>query len=189
MKKYVVPIASRDIDLSRIKFSEPLSCEIDNNKINITYKKHLDSNTYKTVKNTGIAVISDCGEFNEIHPKNKVPVGERLCLQAEKLFYGMDVKAFGPIYKSLEYKNGGIELSFDHAENGFVVKGEAQGFEIAGKDEEFVKADITINGSKIFIKSDAVEKPLYARYNWFNYCEVTIFNETGIPLAPFRTEK
>jgi sialate O-acetylesterase len=23
---------------------------------------------YKTVKNTGIAVISDCGEFNEIHP-------------------------------------------------------------------------------------------------------------------------
>lgn len=144
---------------------------------------------YKTVKNTGIAVISDCGEFNEIHPKEKVPVGERLCLQAEKLFYGMDVKAFGPIYKSLEYKNGGIELSFDHAENGFVVKGEAQGFEIAGKDEEFVKADITINGSKIFIKSDAVEKPLYARYNWFNYCEVTIFNETGIPLAPFRTEK
>ena len=128
-------------------------------------------------------------QFNEIHPKNKVPVGERLCLQAEKLFYGMDVKAFGPIYKSLEYKNGGIELSFDHAENGFVVKGEAQGFEIAGKDEEFVKADITINGSKIFIKSDAVEKPLYARYNWFNYCEVTIFNETGIPLAPFRTEK
>ena len=70
-------------------------------------------------------------------------------MQAEKLFYGMDVKAFGPIYKSLEYKNGGIELSFDHAENGFVVKGEAQGFEIAGKDEEFVKADITINGSKI----------------------------------------
>ena len=55
MKKYVVPIASRDIDLSRIKFSEPLSCEIDNNKINITYKKHLDSNTYKTVKNkTGV---------------------------------------------------------------------------------------------------------------------------------------
>ncbi len=55
MKKYIVQIASRDIDLSRIKFSEPLSCEIDNNKINITYKKHLDSNTYKTVKNkTGV---------------------------------------------------------------------------------------------------------------------------------------
>ena len=55
MKKYVVPIASRDIDLNSIKFAEPLSCEIDNNKINLTYKKHLDSNTHKIVKNkTGV---------------------------------------------------------------------------------------------------------------------------------------
>lgn len=77
-------------------------------------------------------------------------------MQAEKLFYGMDVKAFGPIYKSLEYKNGGIELSFDHAENGFVVKGEAQGFEIAGKDEEFVKADITI----MVVKFSSSQTPL-----------------------------
>ena len=30
---------------------------------------------------------------------------------------------------------------------------------------------------------------MYARYNWFNYPEVTIFNETGIPLAPFRTSR
>lgn len=41
---------------------------------------------YKTVKNTGIAVISDCGEFNEIHPKNKVPVGERLLPAGRKAF-------------------------------------------------------------------------------------------------------
>lgn len=55
MKKYVVPIASRDIDLNSIKFVEPLSCEIDNSQINLTYKKHLDSNTHKTVKNkTGV---------------------------------------------------------------------------------------------------------------------------------------
>ena len=51
MKKYVVPIASSDVDLNRIKFAEPLYCEIDNNKINLTYKKYLDSNTHKTVKN------------------------------------------------------------------------------------------------------------------------------------------
>ena len=43
MKKYVVPIASRDIDLSRIKFSEPLSCEIDSNKININFMAKVKS--------------------------------------------------------------------------------------------------------------------------------------------------
>ena len=40
---------------------------------------------YRTVKNTGMAVILDCGELDNIHPTDKKPVGERLCLQAEKL--------------------------------------------------------------------------------------------------------
>ncbi len=144
--------------------------------------------TFRTVKNTGIAVISDCGELDNIHPLDKQPVGERLCLQAQKLFYGMDVKAFGPLYKSYIIKDGGIELSFDYAENGFVIKGEKpMGFEIAGEDGNFVTADIKIDGSKIFVSSPEIAEPKYVRYNWFNYAEVTIYNETGIPLAPFST--
>lgn len=50
MKKYVIPIASDDIDLKSIKFKEPLQCII-NNKINITYKKYIDPNTHETIKN------------------------------------------------------------------------------------------------------------------------------------------
>lgn len=143
---------------------------------------------FRTVKNTGIAVISDCGEFNEIHPTDKKPVGERLCLQAQKYVYGMDVKAFGPVYKSYRYKDGGIELYFDYADNGFIINGdEPKGFEIAGEDKVFYPANVKIDGNKIYINSDKVEKAVFARYNWFNYADVTIFNETGIPLAPFRT--
>jgi len=51
MKKYVIPIASSDVDLNRINFQEPLQCTINDNKINITYKKYIDPNTHKTVKN------------------------------------------------------------------------------------------------------------------------------------------
>jgi sialate O-acetylesterase len=143
---------------------------------------------FKTVKNTGIAVISDCGEFNNIHPVDKVPVGERLCLQAEKLTYGMDVDAFGPIYKSFVCKDGGIELSFDHAEKGFKVKGDKIGtFEIAGADKLFYRADAEIRGDKIFIKSAQVSTPEYARFDWFNWTEVVLFGKNGIPVAPFRT--
>ncbi len=140
---------------------------------------------FRTVKNTGIAVILDCGELDNIHPVDKVPVGERLCLQAMKLFYGLDVKAFGPMYKSHIFKDGGIELYFDYAQEGFTIKGEAAGFEIAGSNGEFFTADVKIDGSRIFISSDKVAEPKHARYNYFNYADVTIFNETGIPLAPF----
>lgn len=144
---------------------------------------------FKTVKNTGIAVISDCGEFDNIHPTDKKPVGLRLALQALKLCYGKDVDAFGPMYASHIYKDGGIELCFDYAKDGFDVKGELCGFEIAGEDKQFTAADAKICGDRIFISSDKVKEPLYARYDCFNWCDVSVYGKNGIPLAPFRTSR
>lgn len=143
--------------------------------------------TFRTVKNTGIAVILDCGEFNEIHPKDKLPVGERLCLQAEKIVYGMDVDAFGPIYESCIFNDGKAEVSFSHAENGFKVKGSIKGFEIAGDDGEFTPAQAAIGGGKALVWSEKVPSPKAVRYNWTNYGEVTVFGKNGIPMAPFST--
>ncbi len=145
--------------------------------------------TYQTLKNTGIAVIIDCGEFNEIHPKDKKPVGERLELQALYQVYHKisDQEAYGPIFKSYQIVEGKIELSFDYANNGFEVRGEAAGFEIAGEDLNYLKAEITLLGNKILVSSQEVDNPVFARYCWTNYGEVTIFGRNGIPLAPFRT--
>ncbi|SDA10256.1 sialate O-acetylesterase [Ruminococcus sp. YE71] len=145
---------------------------------------------FRTVKNTGIAVISDCGEFNNIHPVDKVPVGERLCLQAEKLVYGMDVDAFGPMFRSVVFEGENAKLSFDHAESGFEVKTEKViGFEIAGDDKEFTEAEAEINGSNIIVHSEKVKTPKYVRYDWYNWIEVSLFGKNGIPLAPFTTER
>lgn len=146
-------------------------------------------NTYQTVKNTGVAVVLDCGEFNEIHPKDKTPVGERLALQAlSHVYHRINEKdAFGPIYHSYQYKDGGMELSFNYSVDGFDVKGEAGSFEIAGEDKNYVNALIEFRGSKIFLSSPEVVKPMYARYCWTNYVDVTVFGKNGLPLAPFRT--
>ena len=145
--------------------------------------------TYRTVKNTGIAVILDCGEFNEIHPKDKLPVGERLCLQAEKLAYGMDVPAFGPIFDKVIFKNGRAEVSFLHAEDGFEVRGEITGFEIAGEDGEYYPAQAELHNGCAEVFSGKVSAPEAVRYNWTNYGEVTIFGKNGIPLAPFSSSE
>lgn len=142
---------------------------------------------FKTVKNTGIAVILDMGELDNIHPTDKKPVGERLALQAEKLVYGMEVSAFGPMYKSHVYKDGGIELAFENAGDGLDVRGEICGFEIAGADKKYTAALAEVRADKIFIHSSDVPDPKYARYNYTNYGDVTVFGKNGIPLAPFRT--
>lgn len=148
-------------------------------------------NTYQTVKNTGIAVILDCGEYNEIHPKDKKPVGERLALQALYQVYQRinDKEAFGPIYHSYISKDGHMELIFRHAQEGFIIKGEATGFEIAGEDMEFVPAIADIRENRIIVFSPEVNMPVAARYCWTNYGEVSVFGKNGLPLAPFRTNQ
>ncbi len=144
---------------------------------------------FKTVKNTGIAVIIDSGEFNEIHPKDKRPVGDRLERQAMHLVYGQlpAKEAFGPIYKTCVHREGAMELYFDHAEEGFVVKGTLQGFEIAGEDGQFVPAKAELFAGKIILRGEGLIKPRFARYLWTNYGEVTLYGVNGIPVAPFRT--
>ncbi len=153
------------------------------------YLREAQMNTYQSVSNTGIAIIIDSGEFNDIHPKDKRPVGERLALLALYLAYQKisEKDAYGPIYQGFEYKDGGMEFSFRHAQEGFVLKGEPVGFEIAGEDLQYEKADIALRGSKIFISSPKVSNPRYGRYLWTDYGPVTIYGRNGIPLAPFRT--
>lgn len=144
---------------------------------------------YNTVKNTGIAVALDKGQFDEIHPTHKLPIGHRLALQALYGVYGLDnleEEAFGPMYKDCLYGENEIELRFDHC-RGFKIDGEPKGFEIAGEDKEFKSAEVKIEGDRILVSSSEVREPLYVRYNWTNYAEVTVFGENGLPLAPFRT--
>ena len=60
----------------------------DENRTNWAVIREAQMRMHRTVKNTGIAVISECGEYGNIHPVDKRPVGERLELQALCHVYG-----------------------------------------------------------------------------------------------------
>lgn len=152
---------------------------------------------FETVKNTGIAVILDHGEFNEIHPKEKEAVGERLALQALWLVYGQcrQKSAFGPIFKEAVQCGRELLVSFDFAEDGFTFRGDQKctlpaGFELAGADRRFVPANVTLDAGHanvLRLSADGVECPVYARYCWTNYGAVNYFGKNGLPMAPFCT--
>lgn len=146
-------------------------------------------NTYLTIKNTGIAVILDCGEFNEIHPHDKKPVGERLAKQALYHVYHQikEQEAFGPIYQSYEIHKDSVQLHFCHAAGGFIEKSTKSEFEIADSTLKYVKADYQIAGEDIIVSSPKVKHPVAVRYCWTNYSEVPLYGKNEIPLAPFRT--
>jgi sialate O-acetylesterase len=84
--------------------------------------------TTKALPNVGLAVIDDVGEPDNIHPKQKEPVGARLALQAEAKSYGLPVACDGPTFKGLKVEGAAVRVTFDHADGGLAVKG----FKVAG---------------------------------------------------------
>ena len=139
---------------------------------------------------TGMAVIIDIGDANDIHPRNKQDVGTRLGLAARGIAYEEDIVYSGPIYKSMEAEDGAIRLRFDHVGGGLVARGgPLKSFAIAGKDREFVWADARIDGETVIVSSRKVKKPVAVRYAWANNpAKCNLYNRAGLPASPFRTD-
>lgn len=142
---------------------------------------------YRTVRNTGLAVIPDCGELGNIHPREKREPARRLLLQALVQVYGMTEKnAFSPMYRFCLPEEGGMRIYFEHAEDGILLRGEG-GFALCGSDGTWHPAKARAQGDSVFLSSRAVPFPIAARYLWQNYMEPTAFSAAGMPAAPFRT--
>ena len=140
--------------------------------------------------NTGMAVIIDIGDAEDIHPKNKQDVGKRLALWALADTYGKEVVYSGPIYKSMKVDGSSIILKFDHVGSGLVAKGgeELKGFAIAGADRKFVWADAKIDGDTVVVSSDGVTEPVAVRYAWADNPVCNLYNAEELPASPFRTD-
>lgn len=145
------------------------------------------------LKKTGMAVIIDIGEADDIHPRNKQDVGHRLALAARHIAYGEDLVWSGPIYDSMKKKKDAIQIAFAHAGSGLVAKdryGYLKGFTIAGPDSVFhwAKAEI-VDEDKVKVWNPDIKKPIAVRYGWAaNPDDVNLYNKEGLPASPFRTD-
>jgi sialate O-acetylesterase len=139
--------------------------------------------------NIGLAVTIDIGEADDIHPGNKQDVGKRLSLWALAKVNGVDVVYSGPVYDSMEINDNKIIVSFRHAKDALVVKGDAvHGFAIAGEDYQFVWANAEIRGNKVLVWSDEIENPVAVRYAWADNPVCNLYNSEMLPAVPFRTD-
>ncbi|MHB8969479.1 MAG: sialate O-acetylesterase [Pirellulaceae bacterium] len=142
---------------------------------------------------TGQAVIIDLGEANDIHPRNKEDVGERLARLALAKDYNIDIANRSPEYKTMEKKDNKIILSFDFV--GGELKpfdvNDLRGFTIAGEDRKFVVAQAKVLDSdktKVEVWSDQVANPAAVRYAWADNPVCNLRSANGLPATPFRTD-
>lgn len=141
------------------------------------------------VPNACLAVTIDTGEADNIHAKDKEPVGDRLARCALAKHYGEKIVYSGPTLASVERIPGAIRLHFAHADGGLQVKGEKLGeFSVAGNDRKWYWADARIEGDTVLVSSPSVPQPTQVRYAWQSNPAATLFNGAGLPAVPFRTD-
>ena len=160
-----------------------------------------------TIPHTGMAVaidLADVGKPDDIHPKDKKSVGERLALWALAKDYGKKNLVYsGPLYKAMTIEDGKIRISFDSVGSGLMIATRKGGFEplvkepqgklrrfaIAGEDKVWVWAYAVIDGNTVLVSSPEAPKPVAVRYAYSMCPEgCNLYNNEGLPASPFRTD-
>jgi sialate O-acetylesterase len=140
------------------------------------------------VPNTAMVTISDIGNIDDIHPKNKKDVGIRLANVALKNLYSAYKGGIsGPKLLLYESKKGQIILFFDTQELK-CDKNCMNNFEIADTSGEFKKANVRIKSNTIVLTNSKVAYPVFARFEWSNTAEASLKNKQGLPASAFITD-
>ena len=142
------------------------------------------------IPNAGMAVLMDAGLEYGIHPRKKHLAGLRLALLALKNTYGVEgLTAESPYYKEVKFQGDTAVVTFERA--GMWVYGsnglKSDLFEVAGEDRVFHPAKAWIERSKVYVKSDAVKRPVAVRYAFKNWAMGDLYCD-GLPLPSFRTD-
>ncbi len=166
--------------------------------------------TWQRVPNTGLAVTIELGEADNVHPRDKREVGQRLALIALANTYGRDIEYSGPVYQSMAIEGNKVRIRFTHLGGGlvaralpetYIIKGsqteklippnpnsQLQGFAISGTDGKWVWANAAIEGDSVVVHSPAVAVPTAIRYAWADNPTCNLYNQAGLPAVPFRTD-
>lgn len=155
------------------------------------------------VPGTGMAVTIDIGNPGNVHPADKIDVGQRLALSARKMVYGENVVACGPLYQGFKIEpDGKVRVRFTGTGSGLTPgeqpwcapgvkpfpKDKLIGFFLAGEDRKWVEANASIEGDGVIVSSPEVPHPAALRYGWANSPRCNLYNKEGLPASPFRTD-
>ncbi|NND98354.1 MAG: sialate O-acetylesterase [Pirellulaceae bacterium] len=148
--------------------------------------------------NVGMAVTIDLQHPN-IHPPNKVDVGDRLARWALAHDYRRKIAFSGPVFRVASIDGPRVTVAFDHAESGLMIADKTgfapvketsdaklNHFELADSDGNWRAADAVIYDDKIVVTSAHITKPVAVRYAYSvapKNCN--LFNRDNLPASPF----
>jgi sialate O-acetylesterase len=132
------------------------------------------------------SVNIDLGEEKDIHPKDKLPVGERLAYVALQRVYKTRTDGEAPRVKKAERQGDAFVLTYDRP---VVLKNDGKGFGLLGADDKWVFGQAKADGATVTVTG--VKAPKEVRYAWANFPEVSVYSAgaDALPAGPYRSSK
>ena len=162
--------------------------------------------------NTHMVVSLDVGEFTNVHPYNKQPIGQRISRIAEHLDGDTNMVYQYPTYDGAEIGSSNVVISFSGLEDAILTTqrvvmnmtealpvgddptalimeaDQLHGFQICGSDEVFVDATAVISNNQVIVSNPGISNPAAVRYGWENFSLANFVGADDLPVAPFRTD-
>ncbi|MDO6709271.1 sialate O-acetylesterase [Aliiglaciecola sp. 2_MG-2023] len=143
----------------------------------------------QSMKNVAVINTIDLGHPTNIHPLDKLPIGQRLANAAARNTLHQTVEAQGPVLAKAVISGSNVRLFFEHVEGLRTVNSKAPAeFWLADDSQKWVKDDAKIRQNTVLLSSPSLQNPLYVRYAFSGFPQVNLINAAGLPAQPFRTD-
>ena len=135
-----------------------------------------------------MSVNIDLGEETNIHPKDKLPIGERLAAVALQRVYKSRTDGEAPRVTKAERNGDAWVLTYDRP---VILKGDGKGFALLAGDGKWAVAQAKADGVRITVSAVGIKEPAEVRYAWADFPEVSVFSagKDGLPAGPYRSSK
>lgn len=140
----------------------------------------------RRLSNVHMAVSSDLGDSTDVHPREKIIIGQRLARLAAKYSYGKDVQVDVPEPMGVSVHGTELVLSFEDCEVLKTKGGDALQdivlLDAKGKELEINK--IRMEGNKLFISFE-IGVLSAIRYGYSPYTRANLESEAAVPVSTF----
>ena len=131
-------------------------------------------------------VSIDVGEYNDLHPQNKVAIGERLALAARHLAYKEAITYTGPVLDNIHILSEHLDLCFSNCTNLSTSDSLPLYMTVLWNNGHEEKCLIQLHETVLRLPRKGNLLPLRIRFGWANCPEKPfIYNELGLPASPF----